>query len=67
MSDNRRMPKGSERRDERITIRVPQSIRAALDAAAEAEMRSVSDVIVLCVMKQLGVKPKRMTKRKGAR
>lgn len=51
------MPKGPERRAERITIRVPPSLRVALEAEAAAQLRSVSDVIILAIMKSLGVKP----------
>lgn len=63
MSDSRLMPKGPELRDERITIRVPASVRKAIEREAELQMRSVSDVIILAVSDALGLK----RKRKGGR
>ena len=67
MSDTCRMTKGTEIRDERITIRIPKSLRTALDKEAAAQMRTVSDVIILCLIKSLGVKPKAKRARKGGR
>jgi uncharacterized protein (DUF1778 family) len=58
------MRKRRELRDERITIRIPARLRAALERAAAAEMRSVSDVILLAVMDRVGAKRRRS---KGAR
>jgi hypothetical protein len=34
-----------ERRDHQLTIRIPQRIRDAIGAEAEAERRSVADVV----------------------
>jgi predicted HicB family RNase H-like nuclease len=34
-----------ERRDHQLTIRIPQRIRDAIGAQAEAERRSVADVV----------------------
>lgn len=52
------MPKGTERRDERITIRIPPSLRPLLEHAAEEDGRSVSDFIVRTLQLQL-TKPRR--------
>lgn len=39
--------KGLERRDSKITIRLPQSLRDALEREAARERRTVSDVMIL--------------------
>lgn len=41
------MVKGLERRDSKITIRLPQSLRDALEREAARERRTVSDVMIL--------------------
>lgn len=47
MSDTVRMGAGREKRDERMTFRVPSALRVAIERAAERDRRSVSDWIVL--------------------
>lgn len=34
-----------ERRDHQLTIRIPKRIRAAIDAQAQAEHRTVADIV----------------------
>lgn len=63
MSDNVRLAKGTERRDERITIRVPASIRVALEREAVGQRRSVSDLILIYIEQGLGIGA--LAKRKG--
>lgn len=52
------MPKGPERRDERITIRIPSSLREALDREAEAQRRSVADVVTIILTDALAKRGK---------
>lgn len=40
-----RMPKAADKRDHQLTIRIPKHIREALEREAEAERRSVADVV----------------------
>ena len=47
MSDNWHMTKATEKRSERITIRLPATVRAAIERAAARDRRTVSDWIVL--------------------
>jgi hypothetical protein len=47
MSYNDGMTK--ERRDEKITIRLPGSLLKAIEAEAERDRRSVADVVVLAL------------------
>lgn len=56
------MAKGTERRDARLTIRIPQSVKAELEREAERERRSVSDMIIIFVTDALASR-----KRKGGR
>jgi hypothetical protein len=52
------MPKGPERRTERITLRLPESLREALEREAERERRSVSDLIVILLSDAISKKGK---------
>ncbi len=62
------MPKESELRDERITLRVTPSFRAAVEREAERQMRSVADVIILAVSEAIGLrKPARARKARKER
>jgi hypothetical protein len=45
MQDNTTSSMSQELRDHQLTIRIPQRIRDALDAQAEAEHRTVADVL----------------------
>jgi hypothetical protein len=45
MHDNEVPPMSQELRDHQLTIRIPQRIRAAIDAQAERERRTVADVV----------------------
>lgn len=47
MSDNRSMATDSDRRDERITIRISKQLRDKIERAAERDRRKVSDWIVV--------------------
>jgi hypothetical protein len=50
MSDNRSMPKvTSELRDEKVTIRMPSSLLAAIKREAERDRRSVADVMIFAL------------------
>lgn len=40
------MPRVADKRDEQLTIRIPKRLREALDREAEADRRSVADVVV---------------------
>ncbi len=62
------MAKGTELRDERITIRVPAAVRVALDREAAAQRRSVSDLILIYIERGLEM-PHAIgaAKRKGGR
>lgn len=46
LSDDRRMVKGPERRTERFTLRLPASLRDAIDRLSAEDGRSPSDWIV---------------------
>ena len=46
MSDDRRMAKGTERRSERFTLRLPPTLRAAIERLSAEDGRSPSDWIV---------------------
>ena len=41
------MPKGPEKRNARVTVRMPEELLAKIQAAAESDRRSVADWIVL--------------------
>ena len=41
------MVKGAERRDARITVRIPSSLLEAIEREAEEQRRSVADVVML--------------------
>lgn len=56
MSDNGGMVKSGDRRDTRITIRIPESLKVALEQRAERERRSVSDMAVLILTDALARK-----------
>lgn len=43
------MPKGPERREARFTLRLPPSLRDAIERCADKDRRSVSDWIVLAL------------------
>ena len=62
MSDNVPMAKGTERRDARLTIRIPLSVKAELEREAERERRTVSDMIIIFVTDALAIRT-----RKGGR
>lgn len=49
------MVKGPEKRDERVTVRMPSSLRKAIERAAVRDRRSVADWIVLAL--EAAVKP----------
>ena len=68
MSDISYMAKGTDRRDERITIRVPAAVRVALERVAAAQRRSVSDLILIYIERGLEM-PHALgaVKRKGSR
>jgi predicted HicB family RNase H-like nuclease len=40
------MPRVADKRDQQLTVRIPKRLREALDREAEADRRSVADVIV---------------------
>ncbi len=68
MSDNVRMAKGTDRRDERITIRVPAAVRVVLEREAAAQRRSLSDLILIFIEQGLGTSSALgSAKRKGGR
>lgn len=58
------MVKGSEIRDEKISIRLPASLLVAIQREAERDRRSVADVIVFTLEARFA---KRARTRKGAK
>jgi uncharacterized protein (DUF1778 family) len=40
------MARRAEKRDQQLTIRIPRRLRDALDREAEADRRSVADIVV---------------------
>ncbi len=53
------MPKGPEKRNARVTVRMPEELLAKIQAAAEADRRSVADWIVLQLEAALAKSPRR--------
>lgn len=51
------MPKGTERREKRITLRLPPSLREAIERQAELDGRSISDWIVRTLQTATGTLP----------
>lgn len=56
------MAKGPEKRNARITVRMPEELLAKIQAAAEADRRSVADWIVIQLEAVLAKKTGRTTK-----
>lgn len=56
------MPKGPEKRNARITVRMPEELLAKIQAAAESDRRSVADWIVLQLEAALAKKSRRLEK-----
>lgn len=56
------MAKGPEKRNARITVRMPEELLAKIQAAAEADRRSVADWIVIQLEAILAKKPGKTAK-----
>jgi metal-responsive CopG/Arc/MetJ family transcriptional regulator len=56
IADIWRVPKGSQKRDVRITLRLPEDLAAQIQAAADEDRRSKSDWIVIQIEKLLAKK-----------
>jgi predicted HicB family RNase H-like nuclease len=56
------MTKGTERRTTRLSVRVPESLKAALELEAERDRRTLADVVIIMLE---GALARRATK--GAR
>lgn len=52
------MARGVERRDSKLTIRIPGTVKAALEREAERERRSVSDIVIMFVTDALAKRGK---------
>lgn len=49
MADNLKMAKGTDLRDDRITIRLPSSLRQAIQREADRDRRTLADMIVIAL------------------
>lgn len=59
------MTKGTERRTTRLSVRVPESLKVALEREAERDRRTLADVVIILLEDALA---KRATRtKKGAR
>jgi hypothetical protein len=47
MGDNDKMRKGTELRETRLSVRVPLSLKQAIELEAERDRRSVADVVIM--------------------
>jgi hypothetical protein len=63
MQDNAETSVAQQRRDHQLTIRIPRNVRAALDAQAERERRSVADVVNHIFEKHLATASQRSRRR----
>lgn len=52
------MVKGPEKRDARITVRIPTSLKDALEREARRQRRSIADVLYMIVSDALTKRPK---------
>lgn len=47
MDDNEAMRKGTELRDTRLSLRVPLTLKQAIEREAERDRRTVADVVIM--------------------
>lgn len=59
MGDNGVMPKGSERRTARLSVRVPESLKLALEREAERDRRTVADLLIIILERGLSARTKK--------
>ena len=63
MGDKGIMAKGSERRTTRLSVRVPESLKIALEREAERDQRTLADVVNIMLTEGLAKRRRKGSKR----